>query len=192
MDRSTVEAGQRLWREGSWVEYQPEWGYVMGASETQQWTKTKLNRITWLSKRDPAKEFESLMHLFNEESLTNCFHRLDKNKAVGIDGIDKTEYGVRLEENILGLLKRMKDMAYRPGPVREVRIPKEGKPGITRPLGISNLEDKIVQGMMKDVQKVSMSPCSWNARMGSGRERGAMMLFGHFRVICTNLKSRQS
>lgn len=39
----------------------------------------------------------------------------------------------------------MKDMAYRPGPVRGVLIPKEGKPGTTRPLGISNLEDKIIQ-----------------------------------------------
>jgi retron-type reverse transcriptase len=39
-------------------------------------------------------------------------------------------------------------MAYRPGPVREVLIPKEGKPGAIRQLGISNLEDKIVQKMM--------------------------------------------
>ena len=49
------------------------------------------------------------------------------------------------------LISKMKNMAYRPGPVREVLIPKEGKPGATRPLGISNLEDKIVQ---KKTQKV--------------------------------------
>ena len=36
------------------------------------------------------------------------------------------------------LVERMKRMACRPGPVREVRIPKAGKPGATRSLGISN------------------------------------------------------
>jgi len=32
-------------------------------------TSTTLNRIAWLSKQDSQKEFECLMHLFNEESL---------------------------------------------------------------------------------------------------------------------------
>jgi RNA-directed DNA polymerase len=59
----------------------------MGTTETLIATETKLKRIAWLSKQDPDKEFECLMHLFNQESLKDCFHQLDKNKAVGIDGI---------------------------------------------------------------------------------------------------------
>ena len=94
------------------------------------------------------------MHLFNLESLTNCYHQLEKDKAVGIDGVNKAAYGKNLERNLQGLLERMKAMAYRPGPVREVRIPKEGRPGATRPLGISNLEDKIVQRAMVAVLNV--------------------------------------
>jgi RNA-directed DNA polymerase len=77
---------------------------------------TKLNRIAWLSKQDSEKEFECLMHLFNIESLTECFHQLDKNKAMGIDGINKESYAINLENNIKELIKKMKDMAYRPGP----------------------------------------------------------------------------
>ena len=38
------------------------------------------------------------MHLFNRESLIECFHELDKNKAVGIDGVDKADYGKNLEK----------------------------------------------------------------------------------------------
>jgi hypothetical protein len=60
----------------------------MGTTETLPMTKTKLNRIAWLSKQDREKEFDCLMHLFNHESLIDCFQQLDKNKAVGIDGID--------------------------------------------------------------------------------------------------------
>jgi RNA-directed DNA polymerase len=142
----------------------------MGTTETSQMTRTKLNRISWLSKEDPTKEFECLMHLFNVESLKDCFHQLDKNKAVGIDGVDKAGYAIKLDDNIKKLVNKMKDMAYRPGPVREVLIPKEGKPGATRPLGISNLEDKIVQKMMQQVLESIYEPlfldCSFGFRPG--------------------------
>jgi len=94
-------------------------------------TSTKLKRIAWLSGQDHGKKFECLMHLFNPESLLECFHELDKNKAVGIDGINKMAYATNLNANIQELIAKMKDMAYRPGPVREVLIPKEGKPGAT-------------------------------------------------------------
>jgi retron-type reverse transcriptase len=112
------------------------------------------------------------MHLFNEESLLECYHNLDKNKAVGIDGIDKNQYGQNLESNIKDLITRMKRMAYCPGNVRQVLIPKEGKPGATRPLGISNLEDKIVQKMMQKVLESIYEPtfldCSFGFRPGLG------------------------
>jgi RNA-directed DNA polymerase len=144
----------------------------MGTTESISVTQTKLNRIAWLSEQDSSKTFECLMHLFNKESLLECFHGLDKNKAVGIDGIDKTRYAENLETNIEALLAKMKQMAYRPGPVREVLIPKEGKPGATRPLGISNLEDKIVQKMMQRVLESVYEPtfldCSFGFRPGQG------------------------
>lgn len=121
-------------------------------------TSTKLNRIAWLSKQDSGKKIECLMHLFSQESLIECFHELDKNKAVGIDGVTKIAYGANLYGNIDLLITKMKEMAYRPGPVKEVLIPKEGKPGATRPLGISNLEDKIVQKMMQKVLESIYEP----------------------------------
>lgn len=108
-------------------------------------TETKLQRIAWLSKRDPHKQFNWLMHHYNEESLKECFHKLDGKKALGVDGITKEQYQENLEENIFALTAEMKKMSYRPGPVREVLIPKEN--GKMRPLGISNLKDKIAQMM---------------------------------------------
>lgn len=134
-------------------------------------TTTKLNRITWLSKQDSRKEFECLMHLYNQESLIECFHELDKNKAVGVDGITKMAYGANLSSNIEMLVTQMKKMAYRPGPVREVFIPKEGKPGATRPLGISNLEDKIVQKMTQKVLESIYEPIFLNCSHGFRPER---------------------
>jgi RNA-directed DNA polymerase len=134
-------------------------------------TNTKLNRIAWLSKQDSGKTFECLMHLYNQESLIECFHELDKDKAVGVDGVTKMAYGANLYGNIDQLMVHMKNMAYRPGPVREHLIPKEGKPGSTRPLGISNLEDKIVQKMTQKVLESIYEPLFLDCSHGFRPER---------------------
>lgn len=144
----------------------------MGPSETCSITDTKLKKIAWLSARDPHKQFDCLMHHFNEESLAGCFHELDGRKAVGIDGIDKEDYGRELEANLEDLVARMKRMAYRPGLVRQVLIDKEDKPGEKRPLCISNFEDKIVQRMVHKVLASIYEPlfldCSYGFRQGLG------------------------
>jgi len=149
-------------------------------------TNTKLNRIAWLSKQDSRKEYECLMHLFNQESLIECFHELDKDKAVGVDGITKMAYGANLHGNVEQLITQMKNMAYRPGPVREVLIPKEGKPGATRPLGISNLEDKIVQKMMQKVLESIYEPlflgCSHGFRPGRRCHTAIQSLLNHLYI----------
>ena len=144
----------------------------MGTTETRVTTDTVLRRIAWLSAGDALKRFDSLMHLFNEQSLGACFHALDGRKAVGADGVTKAQYGSHVESNLEALVERMKRMAYRPGPVREVLIPKVGKVGTTRSLGISNLEDKVVQGMVRKVLDAIYEPvfleCSYGFRPGRG------------------------
>ncbi len=50
---------------------------------------TKLARITQLSKENPDMVFTSIGHLINMEMLKDCHSKMDKNKAVGIDGVTK-------------------------------------------------------------------------------------------------------
>jgi len=145
----------------------------MVTTENQNNTETKLRRIAMLSSEDSRREFTCLMHHFNIESLLGCFHQLDGKKAIGIDGITKDAYGENLQGNIDDLINRMKRMAYIPRPVMEVIIPKEGgKSGATRPLGISTLEDKIVQKMMQKILEAIYEPifydCSYGFRPGRG------------------------
>jgi group II intron reverse transcriptase/maturase len=141
-------------------------GNVMVTTENQILTDTKLRRIAWLSSKDKSKRFNNLMHLFNEESLTACFYELDRKKAVGIDGVSKDVYGTKLQENIQNLVAKMKNMAYRPGNIRKVEIPKEGSPGKTRSLGISNFEDKIIQKMMQKILESIYDPIFSNKSYG--------------------------
>ena len=121
-------------------------------------TETKLKRIAWLSSQDRGKTFECIMHHINLDLLRGNFLRLDPNKAKGIDGISKKDYAENLEENLNRLLDEMKRMAYKPGPVKESLIPKEGQLGKFRPLGISNFEDKIVQGAFRQILEAIYEP----------------------------------
>ena len=123
----------------------------MSTTESQKETATELERISWMSSRDRNREFCSLMHHFNVESLRECFKKLDGKKAIGTDKISKEQYGKELTANLEDLMSRMKRMAYRPQAVRQVLIPKDDKANAKRELGISNFEDKVVQKRMQEV-----------------------------------------
>lgn len=155
----------------------------MRASESQEYADTALAEIAWLSAHNPHQTFHSLMHQFNEDSLRCCYEKLDGKKAIGVDRISKATYGENLTTNLEELVARMKRMAYKPGPVREVLIPKEGKPGATRPLGISNFEDKLIQKRMQEILESIYEPlfldCSYGFRPGRSCHDAVKDLMGY-------------
>jgi group II intron reverse transcriptase/maturase len=116
--------------------------------------ETKLQRIAEKAVSDRTFQFTSLFHLMNVELLMGCFEGLRNNAASGIDGVTKEQYAEQLEKNLKQLVARLHQMTYIPQSVVRVNIPKPGSNKL-RPLGISALEDKIVQaGLSKILQAV--------------------------------------
>jgi group II intron reverse transcriptase/maturase len=110
---------------------------------------TNLARIGEKARKEPELVFTSLYHHISDvDNLRACYDSLDARKAPGVDGVTKAEYGKNLEENLRNLSAWLKRMGYRPGPKRRSYIPKEGN-AKGRPLGVSNLEDKIVEAAVK-------------------------------------------
>lgn len=115
---------------------------------------TKLHRIVEKARKEPSFKFTSLYHLMNEELLRECFQRLRKDAAAGIDGLTKEQYAENFDANLSDLIERLHRMAYRPQPVRRVYIPKPGSDQ-PRPLGIPCFEDKLVQaGLVRILESV--------------------------------------
>ena len=81
--------------------------------------------------------------------LTASFYELRKTAAVGVDGMTWHEYEQGLEERIVDLHGRIHRGAFRATPSKRVYIDKPD--GRQRPLGISSLEDKIVQQAVRTV-----------------------------------------
>jgi len=68
-----------------------------------------------------------------------------KRGAGGVDGETIDEFGQRAQEQLAQIQQEMKTGNYRAQPVRQVLIPKPGKPGEKRPLGIPTIKDRVVQ-----------------------------------------------
>ena len=129
---------------------------TMTAASTAEPMTPKLLEVMERAKRSLEMRFFSLAHLIDEEALERAYGRIRKDAAVGVDGVTKEQYGKELKGNVASLHARMKTMRYRHQPLRRVHIPK-GK-GATRPMGISSVEDKMVQGAVREVLEAVYEP----------------------------------
>jgi len=110
--------------------------------------------LTWIGEKarnEPDLVFTSLYHHVTDvDNLRDCYEALDDDKAVGVDGVTREEYGKDLEENLQDLSNRLKRMGYKPKAKRRTYVPKPGSVK-GRPLGISCFEDKVVELAVKRV-----------------------------------------
>jgi group II intron reverse transcriptase/maturase len=103
-----------------------------------------LERVRQAAKGNKDAKFTALMHhVYNVETLRWAYWQIKRQAAPGVDGVMWQHYGEALEENLQDLSHRLRRGAYRAKPVRRVYIPKAD--GRMRPLGVTALEDKIVQ-----------------------------------------------
>lgn len=140
----------------------------MSDATTSESVSTKLLMVAERAKRDPEARLLALARLIDEEMLKDAYDRIRKDAAVGVDGVSKEKWGKALDSNISALHARMKQGQYRHQPVRRVHIPKES--GKTRPIGISCIEDKVVQNALTMVLEIVYEPvfleCSYGFRPG--------------------------
>lgn len=129
-------------------------------------TWQKLSLISGHTRRESGFQFTSLAHLLNVEYLRDCYKSLNRNRAVGIDNVSWEEYGRKLDENLERLVSRLKRKKYKPIPARRVYIPKSRTE--KRPLGISALENKIVERgitwILESIYEQDFLNCSYGFR----------------------------
>ena len=113
-------------------------------TQCRESVQSKLYLIHQKAKEDKETKFTSLMHhIYNIDMLRMSYLELKRNAAPGVDRETWESYGKNLEDNLKDLSLRLRKGAYRAKPVKRAYISKAD--GKLRPLGVTVLEDKVVQ-----------------------------------------------
>ena len=140
----------------------------MAGASTSGNMSTELAKVKERARREPEGRFHALAHLIDEAALERAYGRIRAKAAVGVDGVSKEDYGQNLRQNLKGLHQRLVSGRWRHQAIRRVHLPKDD--GKTRPIGISTIEDKIVQEalreVLEEVYEADFLPCSYGFRPG--------------------------
>ncbi|WP_245451203.1 group II intron reverse transcriptase/maturase [Borborobacter arsenicus] len=92
----------------------------------------------------------------------------EARRTAGIDGmtVGRIRNGMGEHRFLEGLQAEMRSGAYRPSPARRKLIPKAGKPGQFRPLGIPTIKDRVVQGAVKTLLEPIFEAQFWHVSYG--------------------------
>jgi RNA-directed DNA polymerase len=100
--------------------------------------------------------FEKLWGLVTDpRNLRISLDRVRRNRGARTPGVDRITVRQILDKGTEPFLAEIRqDLragTFRPLPVRRVLIPKAGKPGARRPLGIPTVKDRVIQAAMKNI-----------------------------------------
>ncbi len=135
-----------------------------GVSETKQageaagrWTWVE--RAVWTDRMLEALEtgvkggmwFSLMDKVYAVRNLKAAFRKVRANQgAAGVDHVTVERFEARLEGELQGLQKDLKEGGYRPQRIRRVYIDKPGRKQ-KRPLGIPTVRDRVVQTALRNV-----------------------------------------
>jgi group II intron reverse transcriptase/maturase len=89
----------------------------------------------------------------------------------GVDGQSLAGFAAQLDQQLDRLRSELKEDVYRPQPVRQVPIPKVGKPGEFRTLGIPTIYDRVCQQALLNRLEPIFEPVFDEANFGYRRGR---------------------
>jgi group II intron reverse transcriptase/maturase len=154
----------------------------MSDTKRSELISTQLQQIAEQAREHPDRVFTTLIHRVDVDFLREAYHRLRKDSAAGLSGVTVKDYGRELEANLIDLHERLKSKRYVAPQIKRVWIDKEG--GKKRPIGLLEIEDKIVQKavsmLMGAVYEQDFQPFSYGFREG----RNAHQALGEIREQC--------
>ncbi len=131
-----------------------------------------LQRVLYrCAKQDQDRRFHALFdHVARSDVMSRAWREVRANRgAPGVDGVtieqvERSGVGDFLDS----LAVQLRSGTYRPRPLRRVHIPKPGRPGQLRPLGIPTVADRVVMAaakiVLEPVFEADFRPCSYGFR----------------------------
>jgi RNA-directed DNA polymerase len=128
--------------------------------------------VDWLNPTGATKVHSLIDKVYKRKNLEMAWEKVRANRGSGgVDGQSLMDFAEQSEQQLVRLHRELLEDSYRPQPVRQVPIPKEGKPGEYRMLGIPAIYDRVCQQALLNRLEPIFEPVFDEANFGYRRGR---------------------
>jgi group II intron reverse transcriptase/maturase len=126
----------------------------------------------WINPTDAKKVHSLIDKVYTRKNLEMAWERVKANRGSGgVDGQTLKAFGEQLDPQLNRLQSELTKETYKPQPVRQVPIPKAGKPGEFRTLGVPTIYDRVCQQALLNRLEPIFEPVFDEANFGYRRGR---------------------
>jgi RNA-directed DNA polymerase len=128
--------------------------------------------VDWINPTGVKKVHSLIDKVYQRKNLEMAWEIVKSNRGSGgVDGQSLDGFDAQLGQQLDRLQSELKEDVYRPQPVRQVQIPKAGKPGEFRTLGIPTIYDRVCQQALLNRLEPIFEPVFDEANFGYRRGR---------------------
>ena len=156
--------------------------------QAKAWLLNVQRKLYQWSQANPAEPYRDLWNWVTDPRNLRCaWRRVASNRGARTPGIDGVTVGrIRRDQGeaafLTALREELRTGSFRPSPCRRRLIPKRGKPGEFRPLGIPTIRDRVVQSAVKQVVEPIFEAGFWHVSYGFRPGRGCHGALEHIRM----------
>ena len=126
----------------------------------------------WINPTGAKKVHSLIDKVYKRKNLEMAWEKVRANRGSGgVDRQNLEEFAAQLDQQLDRLQRELKEDVYQPRPVRQVRIPKTGKPGEYRMLGVPTIYDRVCQQALLNRLEPLFEPVFDDANFGYRRGR---------------------
>ena len=126
----------------------------------------------WINPTDAKKVHSLIDKVYKRKNLEMAWEKVKANRGSGgVDGQTLKAFGEQLDPQLDRLQSELTEDTYKPQPVRQVPIPKAGKPGEFRTLGVPTIYDRVCQQALLNRLEPIFEPVFDEANFGYRRRR---------------------
>jgi RNA-directed DNA polymerase len=126
----------------------------------------------WINPTGARKVHSLIDKVYKRKNLEMAWEMVKANRGSGgVDGQSLDGFAAQLDQQLDRLQSELKDDTYQPQPVRQVQIPKAGKPGEFRLLGVPTIYDRVCQQALLNRLEPIFEPVFDEANFGYRRGR---------------------
>src|ERR1700694_1477232 len=126
----------------------------------------------WINPTGARKVHSLVDKVYQRKNLEMAWEKVRANRGSGgVDGQNLEAFAAHLDQQLDRLQRELQEYTYQPQPVRQVQIPKAGKPGEYRTLGIPTIYDRVCQQALLNRLEPILEPIFYDANFGYRRGR---------------------